>query len=69
MNDQVTFLVQPLCRVQFDEKELNVEHHASPNPSTTKFCEKLKNPAIATNNPAKAASLGEGEFGATRRAT
>jgi hypothetical protein len=51
------------------KKILQIEHYVSPNPSTTKFCEKLKKPAIATNNPAKAASLGEGEFGATRRAT
>lgn len=41
----------------------------SPNPSTTKFCEKLKNPAIATSSPANAASFGLGEYLATIRET
>mmetsp|Transcript_21595 Transcript_21595/g.44959 ORF Transcript_21595/g.44959 Transcript_21595/m.44959 type:complete len:80 (+) Transcript_21595:212-451(+) len=38
-------------------------------PSTTKFWLKLKNPAIATNNPKKAISFDEGLYGATKRAT
>ncbi len=30
-------------------------------PSTTRFCEKLKKPAMAINNPANAASFADGE--------
>ena len=39
------------------------------NPSTTKFCEKEKKPAMEINNPKNAISLADGLYGANNLAT
>lgn len=53
----IRFIISP--RSFFPENDAISVH--SPKPSTTKFCEKLKNPATAISNPANAASFAEGE--------